>query len=46
VAVARRADGTVRVRDTKDATKQSLTFTRSEWAMFIKGVKNSEFDVE
>jgi hypothetical protein len=35
----------VRVRDSKDPAKRTLTFTRGEWAAFVKGVKNNEFDV-
>jgi hypothetical protein len=46
VAVAMSADGAVLVRDQKDTAQQPLAFTRSEWVAFIKGVRNSEFDVE
>ena len=35
----------VGVRDSKDPTKATLTFTRPEWAAFIAGVKTSEFDI-
>jgi len=36
----------IMVRDSKDKTKQTLTFTRDEWIAFVKGVKQGEFDVE
>ena len=35
----------IQVRDTKDATKTTLTFNRGEWRAFIEGVKKGEFDV-
>lgn len=35
----------VKVRDTKDTTKTTLTFNHEEWNSFIKGVKNGEFDI-
>ncbi len=44
VAVKRDADS-VSVRDTKDPTDTTLTFTKKEWSIFIDGVKNGEFDV-
>ena len=34
----------IQVRDTKDPTKATLTFNKDEWAAFIGGVKNGEFD--
>jgi hypothetical protein len=43
VAVAHK-DGTIAVRDTKDASKNTLQFTSDEWQAFIAGVKNGEFD--
>lgn len=46
VEVAKFADGSIKVRDTKDETKTTLTFTSYEWAMFLKGVRNSEFEME
>ena len=46
VAVARPTDNdSVMVRDTKTTDARVLTFTRSEWTAFVKGVKNNEFDV-
>ncbi len=44
VAVAIKSKG-VAVRDTKDGTKKTLSFTRKEWKAFLLGVKNGEFDV-
>lgn len=32
------------VLDTKDASSRMLRFTHEEWAAFISGVKNGEFD--
>jgi len=46
LVVARQTDGSVLVRDSKDLTRQTLKFTHSEWAAFVKGVKHNEFDVE
>ena len=36
----------VAVVDTKVAGGHELRFTRAEWAAFVAGVKNGEFDVE
>lgn len=36
----------VMVRDTKDTTKTTLTYTHGEWEAFIVGVKNGEFDLK
>ena len=44
VAVKMEGDS-VLVRDTKDSAKTTLTYTRSEWDAFIKGVKGGEFDL-
>lgn len=44
VEVALLPDGDAAVRDSKDRTRQPLTFERQEWADFISGVKNGEFD--
>lgn len=44
VSVARTPKG-VALRDTKDAGKTTLFFTRNEWKAFTRGVKNSEFDL-
>lgn len=43
VAVAVTGHG-VAVRDTKDSSKKTLVFTKSEWNAFVKGVKAGEFD--
>lgn len=46
VEVGQRADGVVVVRDGKDPDRsRTLEFTREEWAAFIAGVKNGEFDL-
>ena len=44
VSVKRDTDG-VQVRDTKDPTKTTLSFTRDEWKAFIEGVKKGEFEL-
>jgi len=44
VEVARLADGSVALRDSKDAGKAAHVFDREEWTAFITGVKNGEFD--
>jgi hypothetical protein len=43
VAVAVK-DGVYAVRDTKDASKTTLRFTKDEWEAFIGGVKLGEFE--
>lgn len=43
VEVARSAEATF-VRDTKDRSGPVLRFTETEWAAFVAGVKNGEFD--
>jgi len=35
----------VMVRDTKDASKMTLSFNHGEWQAFLKGVKDGEFDL-
>jgi hypothetical protein len=46
VEVAFLANGMVAVRDTKDQGRGPvLGFTRNEWAAFIGGAKDSEFDI-
>ena len=35
----------VHVRDSKDRSGPMLTFTRSEWAAFVAGVKSGEADL-
>lgn len=37
-------DGGRAVRDSKDPNGPRLSFTKSEWDAFIKGVKAGEFD--
>lgn len=44
VEVATLADGSRAVRDSKNPSGPSLVFTPSEWAAFIAGVKDGEFD--
>jgi Domain of unknown function (DUF397) len=34
----------VAVRDTKDATKQTLFFTKTEWKAFTKGIESGQFN--
>ncbi|MEJ3652131.1 DUF397 domain-containing protein [Actinomycetes bacterium KLBMP 9759] len=43
VEVGRLPDGSFAVRDTKDRST-TLTFSVDEWAAFVAGVKNGEFD--
>ena len=35
----------VQVRDTKDPSKTTLSFSREEWQSFLSGVKEGEFEV-
>jgi hypothetical protein len=35
----------IEVRDTKDRDGGSLSYTRPEWAAFLAGVKDGEFDL-
>ncbi|MCE3550500.1 DUF397 domain-containing protein [Pseudonocardia sp. RS11V-5] len=44
VEVGRTADGSFLVRDTKNREQAPLAFTREEWAAFVAGVKNGEFE--
>ena len=44
VEVAPLPDGGAVVRGTKDHTREPLTFDSQEWADFVLGVKNGEFD--
>lgn len=45
VEVGQAPDGSVVVRDTKDAERRhSLTFTRDEWVAFLAGARAGEFD--
>jgi len=43
VQVAIKKEG-VAVRDSKDDTKTTLTFTNAEWDAFVKGIKSGQFD--
>lgn len=45
VEVAYLPDGGVALRDSKDRGLAPHHFTREEWAAFIAGVKNGEFDL-
>jgi hypothetical protein len=44
VEIGRSTAGEFLVRDSKDRAQPSLVFTREEWAAFVAGVKNGEFD--
>jgi hypothetical protein len=44
VEVASLADGSVSVRNTRARTGPTLEFTRDEWAAFIAGAQEGEFD--
>jgi Domain of unknown function (DUF397) len=43
VEVASNLPGIVAVRDTKDRTGPTLTFTPAGWEAFISGVRDGEF---
>lgn len=45
VEVAHLPAGGVALRDTKDRSKPAHEYTPGEWAAFIGGVKNGEFDL-
>jgi Domain of unknown function (DUF397) len=45
VEVATVVTGSVTVRDTKDADGPTLQFTLPEWAAFLAGVRDGEFDL-
>jgi hypothetical protein len=45
VEVAHLPGGLVGLRDSKDRDKQPHVFNRHEWAAFITGVRNGEFDL-
>lgn len=45
VEVGTGLDGHVAVRDTKDRDGGALIFTNAEWAAFLGGVKDGEFDL-
>lgn len=44
VEVAQKA-GITAVRNSNDATKNTVFFTQNEWKAFVAGVKNNEFNV-
>ena len=44
VEVARLEDGSVAVRHSRSATAGGLVFAEDEWAAFVAGVKNGDFD--
>jgi hypothetical protein len=44
VEVARNLPGIVAIRDTKDPGGAALVFSRAEWAAFLAGVRDGEFD--
>ena len=46
VEVAFIANGGAAVRDSKDPNGPDLRFTGPEWAAFVRGVKDGEFDNE
>ncbi|TMM30796.1 MAG: DUF397 domain-containing protein [Actinobacteria bacterium] len=41
----RENNGTIQVRDSKDPSGPILTFNAKEWAAFIGGAKDGEFDL-
>lgn len=43
--IAVRIRDTVDIRDTKDPSSPTLSFSRAEWEAFVQGVKKGEFDV-
>jgi hypothetical protein len=45
VEVARNLPGIVAIRDTKDPGGAALVFGRAEWAAFLAGVRDGEFDL-
>lgn len=45
VCVAVKRENGVHIRDTKDPSDVTLSFTDEEWKVFIEGVKKGEFDV-
>ena len=45
VEIARTPDS-VRVRDSKNPGGPILAFTRAEWAAFLDGARNGEFDLD
>jgi hypothetical protein len=45
VEVADNLPGVVAVRDSKDRDGGTLIFTHAEWAAFVGGVRDGEFDL-
>jgi Domain of unknown function (DUF397) len=45
VEVADNLPGVIAVRDSKSPTGPALVFTQAEWAAFVGGVKDGEFDL-
>ena len=45
VEVAHLPGGGVAVRDSKDRAKAAHVYARAEWAAFLAGDKNGEFDL-
>jgi hypothetical protein len=45
VEVAHLPEGGVALRDSKDRSKAPHVYTRDEWAAFLIGAKNGEFDL-
>jgi len=45
VQVAHLAGGLVALRDSKDVSKPAHVFDGGEWAAFLAGVKNGEFEL-
>jgi hypothetical protein len=45
VEVARNLPGVVAVRDSKDAQGGALVLTLQEWAAFLAGARDGEFDL-
>ena len=45
VEVADNLPGAIALRDSKDPSGPVLAFTPNEWAAFIGGVKDGEFDL-
>ncbi len=45
VEVAPLTNGGVAVRDSKDPSGPTLSFTRREWSLFREGMKSGEFDL-
>jgi hypothetical protein len=45
VEVASNLPGVVAVRDSKDPNGPALVYTPSEWATFMAGIKDGDFDL-